>query len=72
MFEFIAAMIVFALAILGMSIGFLVSGRHFKRSCGGITNLKKLMGFTPCDLCMQNTPNCRRLQPTANSQTDRS
>lgn len=72
MFEFIAALIVFALAILGMSIGFLVSGRHFKRSCGGMTNLKKLMGFAPCELCMKNTPDCRRIQPVASVPTDRS
>ncbi len=41
MFEFIAALIVFALVILGLSLRFLVSGRHLKRSCGGKTNLKR-------------------------------
>jgi hypothetical protein len=46
MFEFFAALIVFALAALAMSIRFLVSGRHFKRRCGGMTNLKKLIGVT--------------------------
>jgi hypothetical protein len=30
MFEFNTALIVFALAILGMSLGVMVSGRHFK------------------------------------------
>jgi hypothetical protein len=71
MFEFIAALIVFVLAILGMSIGFVVSGRHFKRRCSGMNNLKKLMGFTSCELCMQNTPDCRRVQPAASVPTDR-
>ncbi|MDP5137973.1 hypothetical protein ORJ04_18650 [Rheinheimera baltica] len=60
MFEFIAALIVIALAILGMSLRFIACGRHLKRSCGGITNLKKFMGFTPCELCTKNTANCRR------------
>ena len=63
MFEFFAALIVFALAVLAMSIRFLVSGRHFKRRCGGMTNLKKLIGVTSCNLCMQNTPDCQRRSP---------
>jgi hypothetical protein len=63
MFEFFAALIVFALAALAMSIRFLVSGRHFKRRCGGMTNLKKFIGVTSCKLCMQNTPDCQRRSP---------
>ncbi len=58
MFEFIASLIVLMLAILAMSIGFMVSGRHFKRNCGGITNLKKLIGFTPCEACKQKSLAC--------------
>ncbi len=59
MFEFIAALIVLALAMLAMSIRFMVSGRRFKASCGGRNNLKKLVGLTPCAACKQNTPDCQ-------------
>ena len=66
MFELIAAFIVFVLVILGMSIRFLVSGRHLKRSCGSMTNMKKLIGYTPCARCTQNTSDCKlRLPPSA-------
>ena len=58
MFEFIASFIVLMLVMLAMSFSFLRSGRHFKRSCGGITNLKKLIGFTPCEACKQKSLAC--------------
>jgi len=58
MFEFIAIFIVLMLAMLAMSFSFLVRGRRFKRSCGGITNLKKFIGFTPCEACKQKSPDC--------------
>jgi hypothetical protein len=58
MFEFIASFILLMLVMLAMSFSFMVSGRHFKRSCGGIINLKKLIGFTPCEACKQQSPEC--------------
>jgi hypothetical protein len=58
MFEFVATFIVLMLAILAMSFSFIVSGRRFKRSCGGIANLKRLIGFTPCEACKQKSADC--------------
>lgn len=58
MIEFIAALVVFALAILAMSIGVLVRGVRLKGSCGGMNNLKKVMGFNPCDACTERSPDC--------------
>lgn len=63
MFEFIATFIVLMLAMLTMSFRFIVSGRRFKRSCGGIINLKKFVGFTPCEACKNNTPDCLLRSP---------
>ena len=65
MFELIAAFVVFVLAMFAMSLRLLVSGRHLKRSCGSIINMKKLMGFTPCDLCTENTSECRLRLPAS-------
>ncbi len=44
--EFIAALVIFSLAVLGMSLGVLFVGRGFKGSCGG-SDL--------CDFCDDNT-----------------
>jgi hypothetical protein len=37
---FLATLVVFALAIVGMAIGVLVSNRRIKGSCGGMAGLK--------------------------------
>jgi hypothetical protein len=58
MTEFIGTLIVFALAMLGMSIGLIVSGRRLKGRCGGMNNLRKFMGFTPCEACKDRSPDC--------------
>jgi hypothetical protein len=65
MTEFIAALIVFSLAIAGMATGVMFRGVRLKRSCGGLNNLKKLMGFNPCDACTQHSNVC----PLRRSQT---
>lgn len=56
--EFLATLVIFALVMLGMSIGLFVSGRQLKGSCGGMNNLKKLMGFNPCEACKDPSPDC--------------
>ncbi len=58
MTEFIAALVVFALVMLGMSIGVMLRGVRLKGSCGGMNNLKKLMGFNPCDACTERSADC--------------
>lgn len=63
LFEFIASFIVLVLVMLAMFFSFMRSGRHLKRCCGGIINLKKLIGFTPCEACKQKSPACPLRQP---------
>lgn len=58
MTEFIAALVIFVLVILGMSVGVLVRGVRLKGTCGGMNNLKKVMGFNPCDACIERSPDC--------------
>ncbi len=58
MIEFIAALVAFALVMLGMAIGVMLRGVRLKGSCGGMNNLKKLMGFNPCDACTERSPGC--------------
>ena len=47
MIEFIAAVITIGLVMLAMSIGVIFGNRQIKGSCGGLNNLKKVLGFTP-------------------------
>ncbi|MES1945355.1 hypothetical protein PC39_14607 [Salinisphaera sp. PC39] len=65
MTEFIATIIVFAVVMVLLSIGVMVRGVHIKGSCGGMNNLKKALGFTPCDACKDPGPNCHRRERSA-------
>ncbi len=58
MIEFIAAVIAIGLVMLAMSIGVIFGNRQIKGSCGGLNNLKKVLGFTPCDGCTDPSPDC--------------
>lgn len=63
MTEFIAAAIVFLLVFLVMAIGLIVRGQRLKLACGGMNNLKKLIGQTPCDACCSPSPSCPHRRP---------
>ncbi|HSS64297.1 MAG TPA: (Na+)-NQR maturation NqrM [Gammaproteobacteria bacterium] len=58
MAEFIAAIVVFAVALIAMSIGVIFGNRRIKGSCGGLNNMKKLLGITPCSACLDPGPDC--------------
>lgn len=58
MFEFITAVVVFGAAVFGMSLGVIFGNRRLKGSCGGLNNLKKLLGVTPCEGCAGASENC--------------
>ncbi|NIP55704.1 MAG: (Na+)-NQR maturation NqrM [Phycisphaerae bacterium] len=69
MFEFIAALVVFAVVVFALSLIAILRNRPLKGSCGGLNNLKKLLGFTPCVGCTEAGPDCplrkiRELQKT--------
>ena len=51
--------VVFALAITGLSIGVIVSNRRLKGSCGGLANLRDSSGRTLCDACTNPAPECQ-------------
>jgi hypothetical protein len=58
MTEFIAALVVFGVALLAMSVGVIFGNRRIKGSCGGFNNLKKLLELTPCTACSDPGPDC--------------
>ncbi|MCA9237901.1 MAG: (Na+)-NQR maturation NqrM [Planctomycetales bacterium] len=50
---------VFAVALLGMAIGVIVSDRRIKGSCGGMANMRDTQGRTICEACTNPSPECR-------------
>ncbi len=56
---FIAALVIFLVALAGMAIGVIISNKRLKGSCGGIAGLKGPAGQTACDLCAMPSPECR-------------
>ena len=55
----------FGLAVLGMSVGAMVTGRRIRGSCGGLGNLPGRSssgeaGGSPCDLCSRPETECER------------
>lgn len=68
---FIATLIGFGLAVFAMSIGVIFGNRRIKGSCGGMNNLKKLFGISPCDACHEKSPQCGlRPEPQQESPHD--
>lgn len=56
MTEFVASLIVIGIVLFAMSIGAIFGNRRIKGSCGGLNNLKKLLGLTPCAGCSDPAP----------------
>lgn len=55
---FLISAIVFALAILGMAIGVIISNRRLRGSCGGLAGRKDKEGRTVCDVCSTPSKDC--------------
>lgn len=53
---FIAAVVVFAAALLGMAIGVVASNKCITGSCGGIANLPEGANRSVCDSCAPAAP----------------
>jgi FAD:protein FMN transferase len=54
----IAALIVFAIAITGMSVGVIFSNRRIQGSCGGLANMPGHEG-SACELCTNPSEECQ-------------
>ncbi len=52
---------VFAIALVGMAIGVIVSNRQIKGSCGGLNNFRDSAGNPICDACSDPSPTCSRI-----------
>ena len=55
---FLITAVLFAIAIVGMAIGVIVSNRRLKGSCGGLANMKDSRGNTICEGCTNPSPEC--------------
>lgn len=49
---------VFVIALIGMAVGVLISGRRIKGSCGGLAGFKDADGNSICDACTNPSPEC--------------
>jgi len=49
---------VFAVAIVGMAIGVIISNRSIKGSCGGLNNFRDSQGNSICEACTNPSPTC--------------
>ncbi len=59
---FLIALSVFALALIGMSVGVIVSNRRIKGSCGGLNNMTDDEGRSICDICTTPPEECDRVR----------
>jgi len=59
---FLVALTVFGLALLGMSVGVMISGRRIKGSCGGLNNAMDEGGRSICDVCTTPPEECDRVR----------
>ncbi|MBX3419128.1 MAG: FAD:protein FMN transferase [Pirellulaceae bacterium] len=59
---FLAAFVLFGLAVLGMASGVILSNRTIKGSCGGISGTTNPDGSTSCSVCQNPASECRDKQ----------
>ena len=52
MATFLAAILVFAAALVGLAIGVIMSDRCLKGTCGGMNNIPGQEGKSACDVCL--------------------
>ena len=59
MSELLFSMAVFALALLGMSLGVIFSNRRIRGSCGGLADIRAKHSHSMCEVCSSNpVPDC--------------
>jgi thiamine biosynthesis lipoprotein len=57
---FVAALVIFLLAVTGMSIGVLLKNRELKGSCGGLASMPGQDGKSICELCTIPKDQCSK------------
>ena len=62
---FLIVLAAFALAMLGMSLGVLLSNRRLTGTCGGLAGLVDENGDTACVACQNPSPTCSGLAENA-------
>ena len=55
---FLAALLVFGLAVAGMAIGVILSNRRLKGTCGGLSSMGDSAGGPLCQFCTNPSPEC--------------
>jgi len=55
---YVLALLVFTVAVAGMSLGVIFSGRSIRGSCGGLSNLRSPHGKVACDACPSGGKGC--------------
>lgn len=55
---FLLTLVVFAVALAGMAIGVMISGRRIKGSCGGLSSFKDRDGNSVCEACTNPSTDC--------------
>ena len=66
---FLAAAIVFLIAVAGMAVGVIISNKRLKGSCGGLAGLSDGSGNTSCEICADPSPECQGENADAASAT---
>jgi hypothetical protein len=56
--NFLIALGVFLIAVVGMAIGVIVSNKRIKGSCGGLASMKDSNGRSICEVCTHPSPDC--------------
>lgn len=69
---FLAVLILFAVAIIGMAVGVIFSNRRLKGTCGGLGNMQDAQGRSICDACTTPAKDCTGIPKSAECDETRS
>ena len=56
--SFLLVIGVFALAMLGMAVGWILAGRRLRGSCGGLAGIRDEQGNPICEACTNPAEEC--------------
>ena len=55
---FLLTLVVFAIVLVGMSVGVIFGNRRIRGSCGGVSQLDGKHGKITCDACSSDGQHC--------------